>query len=261
MSVLLALYRFLGRSHVKAGILIASLVLCTGGFLATPCQLCASTIRPADLASGNSQAGTHSGDGAAITFTSSPNNFTNGTWSLGWEFTTSAPINVTALGFYNATLNGGSSGLNAGCMCGEVGIYNATGTLLVSAIVTNSDPALSFFNYASISPIALSAGGTYYVAAETGLADYTFYTTGFSVNPGIDFVQDAYFFSSTLAFPAYSVGITAADGGGFFGPNFKVNVSEPSTLTLLSVLMGLALFSWSLCSAFRVLKRFGNGRS
>jgi len=183
----------------------------------------------------------------AISFTSSSENFTNGSWSLGFQFTTNVATDVTALGFYNALLNGGTSGISAGCACGEVGIYDSTGTLLTSATVTGSDTAVNFFNYASIAPIVLASGGTYYAVAETGSAQYTFDTTGFTTSADINFVQDAYVSSTTLAFPTTSDGVTAADGGAYFGANFEETaatstVPEPATLPLLAVgMVGTAL--------------------
>jgi hypothetical protein len=100
-------------------------------------------------------------------------------------------------------------------------------------------PVNGFFNYASIPTLALAAGQTYFIEAETGSADYTGsthtgFTTGFSESPNINYITDAYVSSTTLAFPTGSEGITAADGGGQFGPNFEETpVPEPSSLMLL----------------------------
>jgi hypothetical protein len=194
--------------------------------------------------SASGSVGTYGGDGPAVSFTDVSVNYTNGTWSLGWSFTTNVATQVYGLGFYDAFLSGGSSGLSAGCNCGEVGIYNSSGVLLASALVTSSDPASDFFRWASITPIILPAGGTYYIAAETGSAQYTWYTSGFAVSPDINFLQDQFVYSSTLAFPWESTGITAAYGGAWFGPNFEEQevppVPEPATVSLLGMgLLGL----------------------
>jgi Domain of unknown function (DUF4082)/PEP-CTERM motif len=166
------------------------------------------------------------------------NNFTNGAWSLGWSFTTNISISIPALGYYNASLTSDTAvGLSSGCNCGEVGIFNSAGDLLASAQVTSSDPVIGFFNYQAISPLQLAAGQTYYILAETGSSDYTWDVNGLTVSPNITFDGDAYIGSSTLAFGTSSEGINAAQGGGFFGPNFldspaSASAPEPSSLLL-----------------------------
>ncbi|HEY6342917.1 MAG TPA: DUF4082 domain-containing protein [Bryobacteraceae bacterium] len=172
-----------------------------------------------------------------VAFTSVTNDFTNNSWSLGWSFTTNVAIAVTALGYYNASLTGGLVGLSAGCDCGEVGIFDSAGDLLASAQVTSADPVTGFFNYQAITPLVLAASQTYYILAETGSSDYTWGVNGLTVNPDITFDGDAYIQSSTLAFGTSSEGLTAAQGGGFFGPNFldppvSASTPEPSTLLL-----------------------------
>jgi Domain of unknown function (DUF4082)/PEP-CTERM motif len=170
-----------------------------------------------------------------LDFTSVNNNFTNGDWSLGWSFTPNRAISVSALGYYNATLTGGLFGLGPDCNCGEVGIFNSTGTLLASTQVTGSDPVIGFFNYQTIAPLQLAAGQTYYILAETGLSDYTYYVNGLTVDPNITFDADAYISSPTLAFGTGSQGISAAEGGAYFGPNFldsPTSAPEPSSLLL-----------------------------
>jgi hypothetical protein len=161
--------------------------------------------------------GTYAGDGPAISFTSGPN-VTDGDWSLGWSFTTKTAIDVTALGFYNASLDGGNNTFQngiCGATFGEVGIFNSSGTLLASAQVTSADPVVGFFNYASISTLVLAAGQTYDIIAVTGNADYT----GHQRIRG----QSRHHFppNGVLTFPNATEGITAADGGALFGPNFE----------------------------------------
>jgi len=195
-------------------------------------------------------------DTPAISFTGTTVNGTTGAFSLGFEFTTNGTIDVSALGYYNASLNGGDSSFQNGtCNCGEVGIFNAGGTLLASTTVTGADPVNGFFNYTSIPTLTLAAGQNYFIEAETGTSDYTGslntgFTTGFSVSPDINYITDAYISSTTLAFPTGSEGLTVSDGGGEFGPNFEESaaVPEPSSLPLLctGLLALVAAFRWKL---------------
>jgi hypothetical protein len=169
-----------------------------------------------------------------VDFTSVTNNFTDGAWSLGWSFTTNISISVSALGYYNASLTGGLSGLSSGCNCGDVGIFNSAGDLLASGEVTSSDPVIGFFNYQAITPLELAGRQTYYILAETGSSDYTWDVNGMTVSPNITFDDDAYIQSSTLAFGTSSEGTPA---GGFFGPNFldspaSASAPEPGSLLL-----------------------------
>src|SRR5436309_3045285 len=77
-------------------------------------------------------------DTPAIDFTSPTANYTNGSWSLGWEFTVNQAIDVTSVGFYDDQRNG----LTAGH---PVGIFDAATNLLASATVAPGDPLTGFF--------------------------------------------------------------------------------------------------------------------
>lgn len=216
-----------------------------------PSGLLADGVPSAVTVSAVGSSGTYNSGGAddpAVSFTGVTTNFTNGSWSLGWQFSTNTAIDVTALGFYDATLAGGSVGLGNCSGCGEVGIYNSTGTLLVSGLATTSGTQVGDFYYVSVPTTALAAGQNYYVVAETGNAEYTWFTTGFGVDPNINFIQDEFISSTSLAFPTSSFGYTAVDGGAWFGANFEessaVATPEPSSLLLLATgLLGVFPFS------------------
>jgi hypothetical protein len=186
----------------------------------------------------------------AVSFTglNASDTFPGGAFSLGFEFSTNSAIDVTALGFFDADLvNPTYVGLDDCTGCGEVGIYNSTGTLLVSTTVTTSGTQVGDFIYATVPTTLLAAGQDYFIVAETGNSTYTFDTTGFSVNPNIDYIQDAYTNGASLAFPTDTDDITAADGGGIFGPNFEETaatspVPEPASVSLVALALGLVAF-------------------
>jgi hypothetical protein len=165
-----------------------------------------------------------------------------GQFSLGFEFFTTNPIQVSSLGWFDDSTFGGA-GLS---QSHPVGIFNAGGTLLTSTTVAPTDPLTGHFRYHAVSPVNLAAGQHYFIVGVSGSVDkFTFDTVGLTVNPSIAFLQDAFISSSTLAFPNSSDGITEAQGGGFFGPDFLLTplltpVPEPATLTLFG-LAGLAL--------------------
>ena len=170
--------------------------------------------------------------GLAVDFTPTlANDGTVDSFSLGFQFTTTSAINVTALGYYDDLLNGLTQSH-------DVGIYNSSGTLLVSTTVVNSDPLTSWFRMHSIAPTLLAAGQTYYIMGVTGAENYTFDPTGFAVDPSITFVADVFnnVPSAVLAFPNDTAGVT-----GWFGPNFATSaVPVPPTVLLLgSGLLGL----------------------
>lgn len=165
-------------------------------------------------------------------------------FTAGYEFTANSALSVTALGAFD---NGSSAG---GGMV-QVGLWNSSGVLLASAYVSSADPLTdSFWRFASISPVSLVAGDTYYVASQ-GSWDYTYFTTGFSVNPDITYVADAYsnnpsdannplVFPGTSIVPDFGV-VTAADGGAFFGGNIALS-PEPGTWLLLGSGLAFMLF-------------------
>jgi hypothetical protein len=174
--------------------------------------------------------------GLGVDFTGVTTDFTNGNWSLGWSFTTNGPVTITKLGFYDA----GQDGL---AQDHAVGIYDSSGNLLVSTTVLTTDPLTSWFRFHDITPLTLAGSETYYIQAVTGSENYTYFTTGFTVDPSINFIQDAWVLGAggALAFPDSTAGITQADGGAYFGPNFdSTPVPVPPTLLLLaSGLLGL----------------------
>lgn len=174
----------------------------------------------------------------AIDFNAPTTNFTNGQWSLGFQFTTNKTINVTSLGFYDDFQNDLTQDH-------DIGIFDKTGNLLVQGTVKPGDALDGFFRYTSVQSTQLQAGGTFFIASTTGTENYTFNPTGFSVNPNITFVSSVFRFSDTLVFPMAASDTQNSDGNkGYFGPNFEAEIPAVPTPALLPGLIGLGLGAW-----------------
>jgi hypothetical protein len=91
--------------------------------------------------------------------------YTNGNWSLGWEFTVNSPITVDGLAYYDD--NDGQSH--------EVGIYDSSEVLLVSTNVTTADCPVGTAPWCvqSVTPTVLG-DGTYYIVGVSGADDYAY---------------------------------------------------------------------------------------
>ncbi len=79
--------------------------------------------------------------------------------TLGWSFTANANLTVSALGFWD--VNPPSPLQNSH----QVGLWTVSGTLLASGTVLTNSPLTGSWAYVSISPVALTSGQTYVVAA------------------------------------------------------------------------------------------------
>jgi len=170
----------------------------------------------------------HAGPMPGIEFSNSGTNMTTGSWSLGWKFTVNAKITITALGFYDDTGNGLFQSH-------DVGLYNTFGHFIEQVTVTNADPLIGHFRYHNLAtPVFGVPGSDFVIAAETGFENYTWNTTGFTVNPDIHFVQARYTASTVLAFPDT---IESHLSNGYFGPDFLFTptVPEPASLVLLGI--------------------------
>jgi hypothetical protein len=157
---------------------------------------------------------------------------------LGWSFTPQVSMDVAALGVYAAP--DFTTGQRVFTQDHQVGLYDASQTLLASTSVTNSDGLYGMFRFHNLDTVQHLAGGsTYFLAAAMGADQYTYDVSGFSVNNQVDFGQFAYAGSDSLVFPG------TVDPGvlGYFGPNFETSpVPEPSTLLLVgSSLVGAVL--------------------
>ena len=168
--------------------------------------------------------------------TDSPNEvgFSQGT--AGWTFQPLTDISVTALGaFQDAVTNTPAI---------EVGLWNATGTLLASNTITTASLLVDQSMYESITPVTLMAGQTYYLGAFGGPLAVTVYDP--TVGPGsvtlASELQLGAAVSSTNNVFEFPIGDQGSPGSSVLVPNFEFTVvPEPTTLCLLGG--GLFIFT------------------
>lgn len=173
-----------------------------------------------------------------------PSDYNRDAFSLGWSFNVLTPFSVTALGFYDA----GRDGL---IQAHDVGLWTAGGSLLASATVIGSDPLISFWRFASITPVVLGVG-SYIIAANNGWEAYPLAgPSGTIFNSNISYDTDRYLQGTTLQFPTTTSGTSSANAA-WLAANFLVEspnhaeevVPEPATMSLLAAgLIGLAASS------------------
>lgn len=171
--------------------------------------------------------------GATMTNTTGSSGLGNPPFTLGWAFTVNSNINVVDLGVFDDSQNGLVDSY-------QVGIWNSSGTLLVSTTVPSGTAGTldDQFRMEGVSSTELLAGQTYFIGALylDGNDSILFpgSVTGFATAPQITFDNNAFVSGSTLADPVRNGGTDPA----YFGPNFEfndaVNVTpEPSSLILL----------------------------
>lgn len=160
--------------------------------------------------------------------------FLNG-FTVGWEFTTSTNLYITHLGYYDY-VNDGLADSH------DVGIYNLSGTLLVSATVAAGtgelllgDNTLSKYRYHDLPVDYLLPAGTYRLAGVGSPSDAA-HATPFPLYtaPAITLGNSYFVFTggSSLSYP------TSLGGGPtepYSGPNFIFDIPEPSAVTLLGL--------------------------
>jgi hypothetical protein len=191
---------------LPAQIVIVFVVVDTAGNVSPPVKV------PTTITGGG-------GGNTAITVPSLGSGFDyyQGSYNLGWSFIPNAPIQITALGFYDDQKNGLMQSH-------PVAIYDkATKALLTSVMVSPSDPIDGFFHYAPLEvPLTLSPGTTYVVVALVLTEKYVaFFAVDplWTVDPAISYGEGAVNYANssatTLLFPD-----TFAGASGDFGPNF-----------------------------------------
>ena len=150
---------------------------------------------------------------------------------LGNVFTANTNnISVNALGFYQQPNLTGSE---------LVGLYNQSGTLLASVTVLLTDPTASGFFFHNITPVALTAGTQYTVAAQVGNNPWS-YGPAPTTPADVTFNYNDYLYTNVLAFPTTQHG----SGPAYYGTNFEFTTPEPGfygalALSLCGLVVGL----------------------
>jgi hypothetical protein len=189
----------------------------------------------------------------AVSFTSVNGNFRDdNTRMIGWQFTVTGPLSVSALGWFDLEQNGLARSH-------EVGIWNkATQALLGSVVVPSGTTGFleGFFRYATLgSNVALSSGTTYVIAGldigangdghvwTPALSGFNNEVNGFSsdsrvtVGPAGSAIGQ---FAAVFQFPTASIGDSRTAA---FGPNFLI---AAPTVTAIPLPPAAALFVFGL---------------
>jgi len=169
-----------------------------------------------------------------LSFSTNPWSFPNGNYNYGWTFTTSAPLNISALGVWDKDGNGlGDSH--------QVGIWNSSGVLQTSTTVSSGSGAAfvasgsggSGFRFITLgSPVTLPAG-SYTVAAQfpTGADEVAGGVTAgnLTMAPFVTYGESRQG-GGSFAMPGARI---PGDEIAFFGGNFQYSaLPEPSTFVL-----------------------------
>lgn len=151
---------------------------------------------------------------------------------VGYAFTASQDIDVTALGHYDAGRNGFANPA-------QVGLYTAGGATLATADVESDDALDGYFRFESIVPVRLLAGVTYVMGAylddPQAFFNANYGGISYSVDPLITLIRNRDLpLVTSLQFPSRE---PANRHAGSFGPNFQFSVvaqvPEPTSLALL----------------------------
>ena len=168
--------------------------------------------------------------------------FVGGPITAGWEFSVSAPLFASGLGYFDI----GADGFAASH---PVGLWTSAGVLLTSTTVTSASPLVSSasaagdWRFGPIAPILL-APGNYVVGGEVFSPDtdgVIVDATALALAPGAAFVEDrATGAGAGFGFPTIT---TPFADNGFFGPGVVLtsSIAEPAPLALLA--LALAVFS------------------
>jgi hypothetical protein len=153
-------------------------------------------------------------------------------FTLGFMFTTTTTFAINALGVWDNG-NGDSQ---------QVGIWNSSGTLLVSTTVSGSTTPIDNFQWNSVS--FNLAPGTYTIGATFDGGNFLADATGLTLQPGFTWDADEQLEGTGLNFPTFSDGGYGNNGilwADFSAGTTTSTTPEPSSLLLLGTgLLGAA---------------------
>lgn len=173
----------------------------------------------------------------AITYASSTLHTQSTQFSLGFSFTTTNALDVTALGY----LNDGQTGANAvhGVEIYQITSGNASNPLAGTALfgmpisVTTglASPTFNTFSYTTLTaPVLLNANTAYEIVANNNGTDYGVNAQGVFFNGGIAYGVSTYKIGATTA--SFDPATYSMNNIGNFGPNFQATdvpaAPEPS---------------------------------
>ncbi len=138
-------------------------------------------------------------------------------YNMGWEFTAVTNCQVKALGAYDYQSNG-----LAGSM--PVTLYDVNGTVLATTTLTSSDPLNGGFRYRDLNtPVNLTAGNRYMVAAYYSVTDYFIYSVTGTLDSRISYYGAAYAASTGAPTTRF-----AANPMHYFGANLLLQSAAPA---------------------------------
>jgi len=143
--------------------------------------------------------------------------FDFGSYTVGWSFTVNQPTEVSSLGYFDFEGNG-LTGAH------PVGIWNASGALLTSAVLPAGigAPLSQGFRYASIPPLVL-APGNYMIGGLSNSSDlFAADVTNFSTSPFITYGTAYFTEGTTLLRPTIARPDTHIS---YFGPGMLISAA------------------------------------
>jgi len=174
----------------------------------------------------------------ALEFPSEPTN----AWvwpgaTIGWEFTTTAVLNIESLGVWDE-LGDGLAEEHA------VGIWKLDGTLLASTIISDGTSSLleNSFRWTDIPIFSLEAGSYVVAAYYSDSSDRGAALTSYTTSSEVTFNRNLFLYNNGFTLPTEH---WQNFDGGNFGANFKystTSIPEPYSLSLFALgVMGLTL--------------------
>jgi hypothetical protein len=156
------------------------------------------------------------------------NNQSSRNLTLGYEFVVAAPVTVNALAYYNYV----------GTPSHEVGLWDSSGNLLVSAAVMSTDTLIGSFLYHPIDPVALQSGSRYVVGGLNLGGEWVLSASSIQTASGIQYLQNRYSgSSSSLTYPTSTF---SGEDYGYFGGSIGIApVPEPETYAMMVAGIGL----------------------